>query len=139
MSRPVAAVAMGGTRLAERNQLDRQCSWLFCAVKLKNALALFLICENIGNMSDNFSREHASKGFFVVDDTNATAKSFYGFTVTTAAVVSSISAPTNTSPEGTSYDGDESGLATETLPPGYYPIRGSSITLTSGVLILWLE
>lgn len=30
-------------------------------------------------------------------------------------------------------------FATETLPPGYYPIRGSSITLTSGVLILWTE
>lgn len=90
-------------------------------------------------MSDNFNRDHASKGYYVVDDTDATAKSFYGFTVTSAAVVSAIVVPTNTSPEGTSYDGDASGLATETLPPGYYPIRGSSITLSSGVLILWLE
>jgi hypothetical protein len=87
----------------------------------------------------NLNREHASKGYYVVDDTNATAKAFYGFTVTTEAVVSAIVAPTAGSPEGTSYDGDEAGLATETLPPGYYPIRGSSITLTSGVLILWLE
>jgi len=90
-------------------------------------------------MTENFSREHSSRGYFVVDDTNVTAKSFYGFTVTSAAVVSAIVAPTNTSPEGTAYDGDEPGLATETLPTGYYPIRGSSITLTSGVLILWLE
>ena len=85
------------------------------------------------------NREHASKGYYIVDDTSATAKNFYGFNVTTAAVVSAIVAPTAGSPEGTSYDGDEAGLATETLPVGYYPIRGSSITLTSGVLILWLE
>lgn len=90
-------------------------------------------------MSDNFSREHSSKGYFVVDDTSVTVKNFYGFTVTSEAVISAIVVPTNASPEGTSYDGDESGLATETLPTGYYPIRGSSITLTSGVLILWLE
>ena len=85
------------------------------------------------------NREHASKGYYVVDDTSATEKNFYGFSVTTEAVVAAILAPTAGSPEGTSYDGNESGLATETLPPGYYPIRGSSITLTSGVLILWLE
>ena len=85
------------------------------------------------------NREHASKGYYVVDDTNATAKTFYGFTVTTEAVVSAIVAPTGTAIEGSSYDGDEAGLATETLPIGYYPIRGSSITLSSGVLILWLE
>lgn len=90
-------------------------------------------------MSDNFNREHASKGYYVVDDTTLTAKSFYGFTVTSEAVVAAIVAPTSGSPEGTSYDGNEAGLATETLPVGYYPIRGSSITLTSGVLILWLE
>ena len=87
----------------------------------------------------NFNREHSSKGYYVVDDTNATAKSFYGFTVTTEAVVSALVAPTTEGVENTAYDGDEAGLATETLPAGYYPIRGSSITLTSGVLILWLE
>ena len=87
----------------------------------------------------NFNREHASKGYYVVDDTTLTAKSFYGFTVTSEAVVSALVAPTAGSPEGTSYDGDEAGVLTETLPVGYYPIRGSSITLTSGVLILWLE
>jgi hypothetical protein len=87
----------------------------------------------------NFNREHGSKGYYVVDDTAATEKNFYGFTVTTEAVVATILAPTSGSPEGTSYDGNEAGLATETLPVGYYPIRGSSITLTSGVLILWLE
>jgi len=85
------------------------------------------------------NREHSSKGYYVVDDTNATAKTFYGFTVTSEAVVNTIVAPTGTGIEGNAYGGDESGLATETLPPGYYPIRGSSITLTSGVVILWLE
>lgn len=87
----------------------------------------------------SLNREQASKGYYVVDDTNATAKQFYGFTVTTEAVISAIVAPTGPGEELTSYDGDEAGLATETLPIGYYPIRGSSITLTSGVLILWLE
>ena len=90
-------------------------------------------------MSDNFSREHSSKGYYVVSDGSTTVKSFYGFTVTTTAIISEIVAPTNTSPEGTSYDGDESELDGRELPPGYYPIRGSSITLTNGVLILWLE
>jgi len=87
----------------------------------------------------NFNREHASKGYYVVDDTSVTAKKFYGFTVTTEAVVSAIVAPMNATVENTAYDGDEAGLAGVTLPVGYYPIRGSSITLTSGVLILWLE
>jgi len=87
----------------------------------------------------NFNREHASKGYYVVDDTAATEKNFYGFSVITEAVIAAVVAPTSGSPEGTSYDGNEAGLATETLPVGYYPIRGSSITLTSGVLILWLE
>lgn len=90
-------------------------------------------------MAANFNREQASKGYHVVADTNAAEYDFYGFTVTTEAVVSAIVAPRTGSPEGTAYDGDESGLAGLTLPPGYYPIRGNSITLTSGDLILWLE
>lgn len=86
------------------------------------------------------NREQASKGYHCVSDTSAHAKNFYGFTVVAEAVVSAIVAPTATGPDGVSYDGDESGLAGLTvLPVGYYPIRGSSITLTSGELILWIE
>lgn len=86
------------------------------------------------------NREHASKGYKVVVDTSAHPVQFYGFTVTSAAVIAAIVAPTDRSPENTAYSGDVTVLATmATIPPGYYPIRGSSITLTSGELILWLE
>ena len=54
-------------------------------------------------------------------------------------MISSITAPTAITPERTTYDGDESGIASQTLPVGYYPIRGSAITLTSGKVILWTE
>jgi hypothetical protein len=86
------------------------------------------------------NREQSSKGYTAVKDTSAHAFNFYGFSVTTAAVVSAIVAPTDRAIENTAYDGDETGLAAlTTLPPGYYPIRGSSITLASGELILWEE
>ena len=88
--------------------------------------------------TSNFTREQATKGYKVVSNTTPTAKDFYGFTVISEAVISAVVAPTNPGPEGTSYDGDETGIAT-TLPVGYYPVRGSSITLTSGAVILWLE
>lgn len=85
------------------------------------------------------NREHASKGYKVVANTSATAYNFYGFSVTSEAVVATVVAPTADSQERTAYDGDEAGIATQTLPVGYYPIRGSSITLTSGTVILWKE
>lgn len=86
------------------------------------------------------TKEHASKGYVCVADTSAHAKKFYGFTVTSAAVVTAIVAPTDTGDERVAYDGDETGLAgLTTLPAGYYPVRGSSITLASGEVILWLE
>jgi hypothetical protein len=88
--------------------------------------------------TSNFTREQATKGYKVVSNTSATAKNFYGFTVIAEAVISALVAPTGAGPEGTAYDGDEAGIAT-TLPVGYYPVRGSSITLTSGAVILWLE
>jgi hypothetical protein len=83
--------------------------------------------------------DHASKGYFVVPDTNPNAKNFYGFTVVVATAITAIVAPTSNSPEG--YDGDENGVtAIASLPPGFYPIRGSSITAaTSNAIILWLE
>jgi hypothetical protein len=88
--------------------------------------------------TSNFTREQATKGYKVVSNTSATAFDFYGFTAIAETVISALVAPTSAGPEGTAYDGDESGIAT-TLPVGYYPIRGSSITLTSGAVILWKE
>jgi hypothetical protein len=84
------------------------------------------------------TREHASKGYKVVSGTNATAFNFYGFTVIAEAVINAILAPTAGNPEG-AYDGDGAGIATQTLPVGYYPIRGSNMDLTSGKVILWME
>lgn len=86
----------------------------------------------------SLSREHSSKGYKAVTGTSLTAHKFYGFTVIEEAVISALAAPTDKGPEGNAYDGDEAGIAT-TLPVGYYPIRGSSITLTSGKVILWTE
>lgn len=85
------------------------------------------------------NREHASKGYKVLTTTDATTFAFYGFTVISEATISSITAPTVVGAENTAYDGDEAGLAGDALPAGYYPIRGSSITLTSGKVILWKE
>ena len=85
------------------------------------------------------NREHASKGYKFVANTSATAYDFYGFSVTSEAVISAVAAPTVSAIENTQYDGDETGIASQTLPVGYYPIRGSSITLTSGTVILWKE
>lgn len=86
-------------------------------------------------------RQQASKGYKVVADTAATAKNFYGFSVLADTVITTIVAPLAAlgSPDQIAYDGDEAALAGPTLPPGYYPIRGSSITLASGAVILWTE
>jgi hypothetical protein len=83
-------------------------------------------------------RDHAAKGYKVVTDTSANEFSFYGFTVIDEAVIATVVAPTVSGLEGLAYDGDEEGIA-QTLPVGYYPVRGSSITLTSGKVILWKE
>lgn len=85
------------------------------------------------------NREHSSKGYKVVSNTSATAFNFYGLSVVEEAVVSAVVAPAVDGQERIAYDGDESGMASLTLPVGYYPIRGSSITLTSGKVILWKE
>lgn len=85
------------------------------------------------------NREHSSKGFKVNAGTSVVTHQFYGFTVTTEAVIASVTAPTGPAEEGAAYDGDEAGIAGVTLPIGYYPIRGSAIDLTSGVVILWTE
>lgn len=86
------------------------------------------------------NKEHASKGYKVVPNTTAvTNTKFYGFQVIAEAVISSITDPTDKGHEGDKYTDDGGTLATQTLPVGYYPIRGSGITLTSGKVILYLE
>jgi hypothetical protein len=85
------------------------------------------------------NKEHASKGYKKVSGTSPVTFKFYGFNVISEAVIASITAPTDKGQEGDAYDGDEPGMVSETVPVGYYPIRGSAITLTSGKLILWKE
>ncbi len=102
-------------------------------------LSFALISATHLSMSANFNREHSSRGFKVVSGTSTETFSFYGFTVLADTVINALTAPTNGSPEGTAYDGDETGIAGPTLPPGYYPVRGSAIDLTSGSVILWKE
>ncbi len=90
--------------------------------------------------SANSNRFFAAKGYTVNAGTTPVVVAFSGFTVTAEAVVAAIVAPTAPGEENIAYAGDEAGLATLTsLPPGYYPIRGSSLDLTSGAVIIWLE
>lgn len=85
------------------------------------------------------NRDYASKGYKAVTTAALTTGHYYGLNITVEAEVTSITAPTGTSPEGTAYDGDEAGLAGVTLPPGFYPFRFSTITLASGAGIAWIE
>ncbi len=89
--------------------------------------------------SANSNRIFAAKGYTVNAGTTPVVVAFSGFTVTAEAVVAAIIAPTAPGEENIAYAGDEAGLATQTLPAGYYPIRGSSLDLTSGAVILWHE
>lgn len=85
-------------------------------------------------------KQQASKGYECVYDTATHTFNYYGFTVTAACVVNTITAPTGKGDEPVAYDGDETGLASMTsLPVGYYPIRGSAMKLDSGELLLWAE
>jgi hypothetical protein len=85
------------------------------------------------------NRDHSSKGYKVVKNTAATAANFYGFSVVSEATITTVVAPTAGTPDDTAYTGDTTGLASVVLPVGYYPIRGSSITLGGGIIILWTE
>lgn len=86
-------------------------------------------------------RYFATKGYTVVNDTSAHAVPFYGIHVLATAVIYAVVAPTGQTPgtPQTKYTGDESNLASLSLPVGFYPIRGSSITLTSGTVIIYRE
>jgi hypothetical protein len=85
--------------------------------------------------------DHASKGFHLVPDTAQTDKNFYGFSVLADTALSAIVAPTTNVAGGPEkYTGNYSDLVGPTFVPGYYPIRGSSITsATADAIILWLE
>ena len=86
------------------------------------------------------SRDHASKGYQVVSGTDAVSVNFYGFTAAEETVVAAIAAPAAAGMEHTSYSSGHAGMAGVTVPAGcYLPIRGSSLTLTSGKLIAWIE
>ena len=85
-------------------------------------------------------REFGSKGYDVITGTGANTLNFYGFTVLSDMVITSISAPTTSNPERVAYDGDEAGAAGPTFLAGvFYPIRGSAVTLASGSAVFWLE
>lgn len=86
-------------------------------------------------------RFFATKGYAVVNDTSPHAVPFYYIQVVSTAVISAVVAPTGPAPgtPQTKYTGDESNLAGLSLSPGIYPIRGSSITLTSGTVFIYRE
>ena len=85
-------------------------------------------------------REFGSKGYKVISDTTPTSLKFYGFTVLTDMVISSLTAPTTINEQRTAYDGDEAGAAGPTFLAGvFYPIRGDAVTLASGSAIFWIE
>lgn len=87
----------------------------------------------------NINRYFGAKGYKVVTGTSPVTYNFYGFSVIAEAVTSAITAPTVAGPENIAYADDEGALAGNTLPVGFYPIRGSAITLSSGKVILWAE
>jgi hypothetical protein len=71
--------------------------------------------------------EHAQKGWTCVKDTSAHAVHAYGIICYEDTVIAALVAET-----GYSID---TGIYGETLAPGYYPMRISSITLTSGACL----
>lgn len=85
------------------------------------------------------NRDHSSKGYKVVTGTSATPANFYGLSVVSSATITTVVAPTAGNPDDSGYTGDTAGLAGVVLPVGYFPIRGSSITLGGGTVILWTE
>lgn len=72
-------------------------------------------------------RNHGEKGWDCVKDTNAHTGKFYGIICYEATVIADLIA----SP-GYTIDTDIYG---ESLAPGYYPMRITSITLTSGACL----
>jgi hypothetical protein len=81
------------------------------------------------------TKDHAEAGNAYVNDTSAHSVEFYGFTVVSDAVISAITV-SSTDADVTS-SGDHDNIVGDTLPEGLYlPISGSSITLSSGAILL---
>lgn len=76
-------------------------------------------------------REHGEKGFVCVKDTAAHTGKFYGILCYEATVIAAL-----TFADG--YSGD-AGIYGESLAAGYYPMRFTSITLTSGACLAYKE
>lgn len=72
-------------------------------------------------------RDHAEKGWVCVKDTNAHTGEFYGIICYEATVIANLVAKA-----GYSLD---TGIYGESLAAGYYPMRITSITLTSGACL----
>ena len=86
------------------------------------------------------NRNHASKGYLVVAGTDTVAVNFFGFTALEETQIAAITGPTAAGPEQTSYSSDALGIEGTILTAGaYLPIRGSSIALSSGRVVAWIE
>lgn len=72
-------------------------------------------------------RNHGEKGWVCVKDTAAHPGKFYGIICYEATVIAAFTAQ-----GGTTLD---TGIYGESLAAGYYPMRISSITLTSGACL----
>ena len=86
-------------------------------------------------MNDPF----ASKGFKMLTGTSAINfdPPIEGFTVTSDMVIAALTpVASKDGVQGYTYD---SAIIGKTLPPGFYPISATSITLTSGEGIGWLK
>lgn len=76
-------------------------------------------------------RDHGEKGWVCVKDTSAHVGKFYGIVCYEATVIADlVAAP------GYSLD---TGIYGESLAAGYYPMRITSITLTSGACLALKE
>ena len=73
------------------------------------------------------NRDHADKGWECVKDTSAHTGHFYGIICYEATVIAALTAE-----PGYTIDTDIYG---ESLAPGYYPMRITSITFTSGACL----
>jgi hypothetical protein len=86
------------------------------------------------------SRDFASKGCKIISGTDPITGDFYGFTALEETVIAAIVAPDGPGPENTGYSITVSEFASLTIPAGVFlPIRCSSIDLTSGKLVAYLE
>jgi len=77
------------------------------------------------------NRDHPDTGFVLITDTSTHTQESFGFSVIEECVVNALTYPTSYNASGN--------LSGTTLPVGYYPIKTTSIDLTSGKLIAWLS